>query len=216
MAIKELQKQSPELYDKMAVDMRVMQIIGIDPQGLFLSKETPAPPDPRMEAIKSKAEASKQQVQLQLQDSQLRASTEQMKIADKERDRQSRERLEAMRIELGRLKMQTEGIEKSQTAYADSKLKEQEIYAQYAKESISREAEKERLERDWAVEEAKIRVEAQQTATRHLIDTYSDNAKQARQLEHDRLKHLSKVEADKEIARLKAAAKPKPKPKKRP
>ena len=213
MAIKELQKQSPELYDKMAVDMRVMRIIGIDPQGLFLSKETPAPPDPRMVAIKEKAEASKQQVAIQLQDSKLRANTEQMKIADRERDRQSREKLEAMRAEIAMLKLQTEGVEKGQTAYADAQRKEQEVYIQYAKDMLADAANKEREKRDAEVERTSREVEASQRATQHLIDVASDHTKHQRQLDHDRTKHQEKLAHDREMAKVKAAARPKPKKK---
>ena len=216
VAIKELQKQSPELYDKMAVDMRVMQIIGIDPQGLFLSKETPAPPDPRMEAIKEKAKATQQQVAIQLQDSQLRANTEQMKIADRERDRQSREKLEAMRAEIQMLKLQTEGIEKNQTAYADSKRKEQEVYIKYAQDMLKQHSEHEREKRDADVERASREVEASQEATRHLLEIASDHTKHQRELDHDKEKHESKLANDRVISKMKAAAKPKPAAKKKP
>lgn len=219
VTIKELQKSSPELYDKMAVDMRVMNIVGIDPQGLFLSKETPAPPDPRMEAIKEKALASKEQVRLQVQDSQLRAQTEAMKIADKQKDRESRERLEAMRIELERIQMFTEGIEKNQQSYADAKAKEQEIYAEYVREHMEME------KRNREEQEGHRRGIMQ-----HLMETARENDRhskqssrederhqltmqQTREANQERLANARALGAAKvETERAKAKAKPKPKP----
>ncbi len=199
-AIKELQKASPELYDATAVDMRIMQVVGIDPHGLFKSHPTPQPPDPRMEAIKEKAAASERQAKIQYSDSQMRHTTEEMKIMDKERDRRSRERLEAMRIELERIQMFTEGIEKDQTAYADAKAKEQEIYEMYAKEAMKEHIERMKESRN------QDRADRQQ-----LVDTQEDRVKHRLELITDREKHREKLENDKEIAKIKAAAKPKPK-----
>jgi len=91
-AIKMLQQASPTLYDPMAVDKRIMRIAGVDPEGLFLSQPAPTPPDPRLEAINAKREAQGQTAQ------------------DKAQDRASRERIEAMKIELERMQLQQEAI----------------------------------------------------------------------------------------------------------
>lgn len=201
--IKELQKGSPEIYDKMAVDMKVFQIAGIDPSGLFKAKEDPAPPDPRMEAIKEKAKASQTQAQIQLQDSQLRHQTEMVKIADREKDRQSRERLEALRMEIAQTKMYTEGIEKNQTAYADAKAKEQEIYERYAKEQLQMLLDDEREHRKLDVEEQREKLKTEHEAARHILSSHVDDVKHQRQVDADERKTAAKLAADKEVAEMK-------------
>jgi hypothetical protein len=198
-AIKELQKASPDLYDPVAVDMRVMQIVGIDPQGLFKAQPTPAAPDPRMEAIKAKAEASKDQVSIQLKDSELRAQTAQMTLADKQKDRESRERLEAMKIQISNLKLQTEGVIHDKTAYAESKAKEQEIYTEFAKKALEAHINQESEKQSAALDMAK-----------HVTGIHSDHVKHQNDLQHQRALQQDKMAHDKEVAQIQAQAKSKP------
>lgn len=110
MAIKELQKQSPDLYDPIGVDMRVLHITDIDPSGLFRAQPAPPPPDPRMEAIKEKAAAQQNQVQIQLLETKIKAASEAAKLSDKASDRLSKEKIANMQIELQHLKLQQEQI----------------------------------------------------------------------------------------------------------
>lgn len=98
--IKQLQSSSPDLYDPVAVDMRIMRISDIDPAGLFRATPAPKPPDPRMVAIQAKAEASRTQSQISLLETQIRAAEANAQIQDKEKDRQSRERIEELKIKL--------------------------------------------------------------------------------------------------------------------
>lgn len=195
MAIKELQKASPELYDPIACDMRVMQIVGIDPQGLFRPKSAEQPPDPRLVAIMEKAKSSKDQVAIQLADSKQRAIIELMKIQDKERDRNSRERLEAMRIELEQLKLAGEGVEKGQQAYVDNLMRQQEIYEEYVKEHAKMEAERAKSIEDTEREDVK-----------YILDMKADQTKHQSELAQKRELEREKIEANKEIARWKAKA----------
>lgn len=193
MAIKELQKASPELYDPIACDMRVMHIVGIDPQGLFRPKSAEPPPDPRLIAIMEKARSSKEQAAIQLQDSQQRARIEQMKIEDKERDRVSREKLEAMRIELEQLKLAGQAIQHNQQAYAENMMRQQEIYEEYIREH-------DKMER----ERAKQIADTEREDVKYLLDMRAEQTKHERELGQKRDIEREKIEANKEIARWKA------------
>jgi hypothetical protein len=186
MAIKELQKSSPELYDPIACDMRVMQIVGIDPQGLFRPQAAPPPPDPRLIAIQEKARSSKEQSAIQLADSQQRAEIERMKIADKERDRNSRERLEAMRIELEHLKLAGEGVEKGQQAYVDNMIRQQDIYEKYVAEHAAQEAARAKEIEDTQREDVKYLLDLKNEQQRHEIEISEKRAMQREKLENDR------------------------------
>ncbi len=214
-AIKELQKANPALYDAVAVDMRIMNIIGIDPQGLFNASPTPAPPDPRMEAIKAKAEASKDQAQIQFSDSQLRAQTAQMTLMDKQKDRDSRERLEALKMELQNQKMQTEALIHNQTAYADSKRKEQEIYIEFAKKALSAhidgqidqtqaDRDHQNAQRQADLDHQNSQRDAHLDMQKHGLGIISDHVKQQNDLATKMKMHQDKLANDKEIAQMAA------------
>ena len=88
--IKQLQGANPQLYDARAVDVRVMHMAQIDdPETLFAPPAPPGSqaPDPKM--ILAQAAAQKNQIA---------AQGAAMKLASQNADRQSREKLEMMRI----------------------------------------------------------------------------------------------------------------------
>lgn len=127
MAIKELQKANQSLYDPIAVDMRIMKIAQIDPSGLFRPTPAPPPPDPRMEAIQQKAAAQDKQSQIQLMETKIKAATQAAAINDKAQDRQSRERIEQMKIQLEQMKIEEERIIHGLQAQQDAQKASQEI-----------------------------------------------------------------------------------------
>ena len=88
--IKQLQGANPSLYDPRAVDTRVMHMAQIeDPQSLFAPPPSPGSQPPNPEIVKAQAAVEKNQVNLQ---------TAAMKVASQNADRQSKERLEQMRL----------------------------------------------------------------------------------------------------------------------
>lgn len=109
-AIKQLQTASPLLYDAMAVDKRIMRVVGVDSEGLFLPEPAPPPPDPRMEAIKGKMEAEQLRQQSAAIQAQIKAAMAAQTSEDKAADRASRERVEQLKIDLERLRIQEEAI----------------------------------------------------------------------------------------------------------
>jgi hypothetical protein len=106
IALKTLEKDKPTLYDPIAVDMRVLRIINIDPSGLFRPFPAPPPPDPRLEAVKAKAQGQQQTNMVQFFDAQIRAKTEEMKLMDKAKDRASREMIERLKYHIEAMKVQ--------------------------------------------------------------------------------------------------------------
>src|SRR3990167_2673274 len=109
-ALKVLQKDSPQLYDPMAVDQRIMRITGIDPTGLFLPKPAPPPPDPRFAAIKSKADAQAKLAEIQELQARVAAASKLQQIEDNKAERASRERIEQMKLELQKMRLTEESI----------------------------------------------------------------------------------------------------------
>lgn len=105
VALKTLEKEKPTLYDPIAVDMRVLRIINIDPSGLFRPFPAPPPPDPRLEAVKAKAQGQQQTNMVQFFDAQIRAKIEEMKLLDKAKDRASREMIERLKYHIEQMKI---------------------------------------------------------------------------------------------------------------
>lgn len=88
-AIKQLSMSSPGVYDVRAVDAYVLNIIGVEnPERLFAPPQPPAGPDP----------ISMRAMDLKEKDLALKGQTEVAKLADKEKDRASKERLQLLEI----------------------------------------------------------------------------------------------------------------------
>lgn len=125
--IKELQKASPDLYDPIGVDTKVLRIADINPEGLFRPTPAPPPPDPRMEAIQQKAQAQQAQAQIQLLETKIKAATQAAAINDKAADRASREKIEQMKIQLEMLKIEEERIIHGLQAQQDAQKAAQDM-----------------------------------------------------------------------------------------
>lgn len=134
MGLQELNKAYPLLFNQQAVLMRILRIVGIDPEGLLNAQPVPPPPDPRMEAIKAKAQQAQGQQQLEQQDMMIRAKTTLAQLQDKAADRQSREKLEQMKIALEGVKLQEERMIHAHELQRDDASAQAEIqHDQHAK-----------------------------------------------------------------------------------
>jgi hypothetical protein len=123
IAIKQLQAMNPQLYDALAVDRRILNMIGLtDVDHLF--NQNPQPPQPqqppvdpaKMAELQLKAQQSAQQLQQKQQDMQAKTANQQaqsaardkelaVESADRAEDRQSRERVAQIREETERIKV---------------------------------------------------------------------------------------------------------------
>lgn len=222
--IKQLQTASPLLYDPVAVDMRIMRISDIDPAGLFRPKPAAPPPDPRMVAIQEKANAQKLMAQLQYLETQIRAATAGAQIEDKEKDRQSREKIEQLKYMIQMLDLQQSQV---QHAADDEKIyvrmaHELNTKAQLAQQGAEIEAVTAQRGLDVnlmkAQNEALVK-QSKESHERQMARERRDEEKQRSAEEHtlkmDQMKeaHQAKLEQIRAQARVKAQTKPK-KPKK--
>lgn len=89
VALKQLQKENPALYDSRKVDSLVLSIMGFDdPQSLFAPPQVPgAPPiDPRLEKVKVDAASKHDELQM-------RAKMKEVDIVEAEKDRDAKRQL---------------------------------------------------------------------------------------------------------------------------
>lgn len=219
-AIKTLQQGSPRLYDGKAVDERIFRIVGIDPEGLFLDQPAPEPPDPRVMAIQEKAKANEQQIMGQRADAMLKAQVELARLQSNALDRQSKERIEAIKVEIEKIRLIDAQITHQKNFDAEQSALANEMLAKQL-EQIS---ELRIKHLDSGLEQHKALREHQQDQ-RHSQEEHDAAYQRAErehqqrimhlQKEHDlKLKHQRKLgDAKVEAAKKLAAAKPKPKPK---
>ena len=228
--IKQLQSASPALYDPVGVDMRVMRISDIDPAGLFRATPAPSPPDPRMVAIQAKAEAQRIQSQISLMETQIRAATAGAQIQDKEKDRQSREKIEQMKIrlqELDLIQSQIQHAADEEKVYARL-MHELNTKAQLAQHGANIERvealhgidlERSSQEHETLIKRAQHEHEVSRSREKHDHDQTVARERHEEELQREREKHQQSMRhADElnqaKIAAIKAQARAKPKAKK--
>lgn len=210
-AIKELQKGNPDLYDPVAVDLRVMQVADIDPSGLFRqTPKTPAP-DPRMVAIQQKAQSVEKQNEIQLMEAQIKAQTSAAEMQDKAQDRASREKLEQMKIQLELLKIKEESIIHQQQAQNDVQAQQHEMALKQASQqqdmqidAVQRQheihADRQQQQQNLYTEAMKQHGQLQMEAQKHRADMAKQAQQHAQEMQHAREKHAVELEMAKKMA----------------
>lgn len=241
MAIKTLQQASQDLYDPVAVDMRVLRTMDIDPQGLFRAQPAPPPPDPRMEAIQQKAQSEQQKNQIAAMEAQIKAKQLELQQADKAADRASREKIEGLKLQIQQLKVQQEAIIHAHDAERDQAMmmhtmaqervqnaQEMHLKATEAQQKLLMSAAEKRqqLAQDAIQQQHEARggiikdaMEIHQEGIRHQHQMERDHEQHRLQMEHDREKHAMTLENQKalneaKVEAAKAMARAKPKEKK--
>lgn len=213
-AVKQLQTASPLLYDAMAVDKRIMRVVGVDAEGLFLPEPAPPPPDPRMEAIKGKMEAEQLRQQSAEVQAQIKAAMAAQTSEDKAADRASRERIEELKIELERLRLQEESVihahdaEKTQIQLEHNlMLKQQEGQQKMAlsqaqhEQKMAHEQEKSRMELTGKAME--VQADAQLQAMQLEQQAHLGHQQNQQKLEIDRQAQLDKLRQQHESHQIK-------------
>jgi hypothetical protein len=204
VVIKTLQAAAPDLYDPIAVDTRIMRITGIDPEGLFKQTPTPPPPNPSLIAAQAKQQANEQQGQLQQMQMMMKMEIEKMQSADKTADRQSREKIEALKIVLERLKIQEEQIIHGQQAQQDAQAEAMKMLMDHHRQQAESQNEiaikRQEAQQSLALEHQKHAAETHMKVGGLVIDAHMDQAKHEHELELQRDKHERELSMKEEQA----------------
>ena len=217
MAIAQMAKETPELFDPVAVVLRVMQTADIDPSGLLRAAPATPAPDPRMEAIKQKADSVSQQNQIQLLEAKIKAATAQAQIQDKAQERASREKLEQMKIRLEVLKIQEEQIihqqqMKNETQQAHHQMaldhvqKQQELHHQQTQNQMDLQVEAQKQHGNMQLEQHKQRGGLVMEQQKHRAEMSMAAQKHQQEIQHERERHAVELEAAKKMAEEQAKA----------
>lgn len=197
LAIKELQSKDPLLYDRMAVDKRVMRVVNIDPEGLFLPTPADPAPDPRMEAVKSKERIASGQTQAQAQSAGLKVQEAQMKMVGAEKDRQAKMTIAQQEHAMDQERLKQEHQLKMTEMMEELKIKQQEMQMELQKTQSELQAQREesqiKLQSDHAMNQQKL----QMTDHQHS----QDMEMQGRQMEMDAHSQEQKAQSDQAMQR---------------
>jgi hypothetical protein len=217
--LKTLAMQNPMAYDMVAVDKRIMAMANIDASGIFRPPQ-PQQPDPMMLAMQARQQMMQLQTQLRQQQQQLTASVAIMKQQGTAADRASKERIEQMKADIEKTKIEQnmvlERLKLTQDAiihvhglmqaeHGQQRDDRRQAYGD-AREDAFRLRDEGRQDREHAHGEA--REEAQQAHSEQREDTQrvADQAREDRHRSEDR---------EHETQQAKAQAKAKPKEPKR-
>jgi hypothetical protein len=204
VVIKTLQQAAPDLYDPIAVDTRIMRITGIDPEGLFKQTPTPPPPNPSLIAAQAKQQANEQQGQLQQMQMMMKFEIEKMQSADKTADRQSREKIEALKIVLERLKIQEEQVIHGQQVQQDAQAEAMKMLMEHHRAQAESQNEiaikRQEAQQALALEHHKHAAETHMKVGGLVIDAHMDQAKHEHELELQRDKHERELQMKEEQA----------------
>lgn len=192
--------------DKRNALKRIMRIADIDPEGLLTAQTMPPPPDPRLEAVKAKAQAEAMRNEIEKARVMIQAQTAQMNFKDAEQDRAFKAQMKNLDIYLTQLKAKTELIlaqEELRRAGVEAHSNLMISDAQAAQSIIS-----DHLKNRSALahNERQVSQQAEHAQQEHERTLQADREKHEQAMELQREKHAADLEHAKAIAKAKAAA----------
>lgn len=204
-AIKTLEQANPSLYDPMAVDKRIFRVVGIDPEGLFRAQPAPPPPDPRIEAIKSKERTAQMQNQTQAAQAQTKAQESMFKVQGDEKERQSKERMAQQQHAMDEQRLQQEHSMEMEKMKQQLQLEREKamLELQTEKQKMMMEMQQFRMEmgmeqakgqQEMAMEQRRMGMESQMQERQMAVDS----EKQDRQMQFDEHSQRQSMDMERE------------------
>lgn len=227
-ALEMLASKYPLLIDPKAAIERVFRIANIDSEGLFHDQPQPPPPDPRMEAIKEKAQTGRLQQMVMDADSKRKLQIAILQLQDRAQDRQSREQLEGLRVRIEQLRFLDERNQNQQEVANEWRKVQAELAAEASKNQMELHASQQRnvselgmdmLSRrhEMAMTQAETHNELSQKAQehqqelarereRHLEEMNRAREKHAQDMAHQREMHEAKLTNARALAKISKSA----------
>jgi hypothetical protein len=177
----------PQLMNAMAGLRKILHIAGIDAEGLVNAQPAPPPPDPRFAAIQAKAEAEKVKGQIAWLQTQIKMAQAQADIQGKGHELALRERLETMKLEEGRLRLQQEMIIHAHEIQRDNTSAQADIEANQLKTA-----------HELVLDQARGQSELQMEGQKHAHQMQAEQGRTAIQLAAEHSKHQNQLQTEKE------------------
>jgi hypothetical protein len=185
---------------------RIMRIADIDADGLMNEKPADPPPDPRMEAIKAKAQAEQMRAQIDQVKVQIQAMTAQAEFADAEKEREFKERMQQFEMQIEQLRLQAEMVihaDELRRANLESQADIQGQQAELMHNIVTSQANHE-MDMQQQAQRGQQEIALQQIKTQQQLA--AERAAHQQRMELERQKQQAKIESDRKIAEAKAQA----------
>jgi len=206
MALMELQKADPTLYDSVKVHMKVSRMADLGAEEAMRPIPATPPPDPRMEAIKQKADSVQQQNLIQLKEAEIKAQTAQAEIQDKIAERASREKVENMKIMQDQIKLKNEAIIHAHDAMHDMAAKQQDMQLKAGQHQMDLQHERASANNNLFMEAQKQQGQIHLDSQKHQAEMARDTQKHMQEMQHTRDKHAVDLETAKKVGEATAKA----------
>jgi hypothetical protein len=188
----------PQLMNAMAGLKRILRTAGIDSEGLLNTQPAPPPPDPRMEAIKAKSEQEKVKAQIAWVQTQIKAEQVKGQTEGAQSELAVRERIEMLKVEEGRLRLQQEMIIHAHEINRDNASAEADIEKDAIKGAHDVLLEQAKGQSALHMEQQKNAQEVKAEGAKTAIWLAAEHAKQGQKLETDREKHGHTLQTERE------------------
>lgn len=210
----------PQLMNAQAGLKRMLRVAGIDAEGLLNATPAAPPPDPRMVAIEAKAKTEQLKNQILWVQTQIKQAQVNFDMKDKEAERQSRERIEGLKMQESQLRLQQEYIIHAHEIHRDNMSAQagiqsenvktaHEIAADHARQQSEAEIERQKQEQQRQAEAERAQQQLETERQRHEQTQRHAEEKHAQAKQQQDEKHTAELEHKRAMARA-AAAKPKP------
>lgn len=177
----------PQLMNAMNGLKRILRTAGIDSEGLLNTQPAPPPPDPRILAIQAKQEAEKNKSQIAWVQTQIKMMEAQHNMQDSAAERQVKERIEMLKLEEGRLRLQQEMIIHAHEINRDNTSAQADI----EKDAI-------KTAHGVLMERVKGQNELEMAGRKHQQEVQTEGAKTAIELAANEARHGQKLEAERD------------------
>jgi len=177
----------PQLMNAMNGLKRILRTAGIDSEGLLNTQPAPPPPDPRMEAIAAKERSEQAKNQIAQVQTQIKMLEAQHNMQDSAAERQVKEKIEMLKLEEGRLRLQQEMIIHAHEINRDNTSAQADI----EKDAI-------KTAHTVMMERVKGENELQMAGQRHQQEVQTQGAKTAIQLAAEEARHGQKIQSEHE------------------
>jgi len=177
---------------------RIFRVVGIDAEGLMNAEPTAPPPDPRMEAIKAKAQAQQAMAQIQQFQATLKAKQLELEASNKAEDRASKEKIEGMHYQLEQLRLQQAAIVHAHELQRDDGKVQAEIEGDQVRTSHELGMQSIKQQQEMQLDEQKtghqLQVEREKAHTK--AQTEREKSQLQSQAERERHEHELNVERE--------------------
>jgi hypothetical protein len=201
-----LVQKYPLDMDKRAALKRILRTADIDADGLLQQQTAQPPPDPRMEAIKAKAQAEQMRNQIDQAKLWLQQQQQQAEIGDNQQERQFKTQMQQFEMYLEQLRVQAEMVIHAHDIQRDNAQAQSDMQAKQAESAHGIITDHINAQADLQQTAQKHQLDLAANAQKHQQEMAAQREQHAQEIQLEREKHQANMENQRKIAEAKAEA----------